>query len=190
LAAELPAYPEYRRALARHHHALGVLRTHTERPPEAVQAFQQELAVREKLAADFTEEIDLSLDLAYFLANCPDAKLRQPDRAVLLATKATAAKPKDAWAWTVLGIAQYRAGDYPEAIRVLEKAETLPGKYAGGAFVQALAQWKLGGEKKAEECYRHGSAWIEQHHPVDEELRRLYAEAATMLGMALPKEKR
>jgi tetratricopeptide (TPR) repeat protein len=144
LAAEFPAFPEYRRELARHHHAVGVLRTRMALPAEAEQAFRQERTLREKLAADFTEEIDFPLDLAYLLANCPEAKLREPHRAAELATKASTANPRNDRAWTVLGLAHYRTGAWKEAVKALDEAEALAGNDVGRSFVLALAHWQLG----------------------------------------------
>jgi tetratricopeptide (TPR) repeat protein len=181
LVAEFPDLPEYREQLARHQHALGVLMTRTARTQEAELAFQQELLLRDKLAAEFKEDAGLTRDLAYLLANCPDAKLRQPQRAVDVAKKANAKNPSDAAALNVLGIAHFRAGDWKAAITVLERAEKLPGKYAGGPFVLAMAHWKQGNKQDANVCYRQANAWMEQHHPCDEELRGLEAEAKTTL---------
>jgi hypothetical protein len=109
--------------------------------------------------------------------------LRQPERAVNLAKQNGAAHPKDVRTLTVLGLATYRAGYHLEAVKLLEKAETTPGKYEGGSFILALCHWRLGNKKKAAECYQMGNAWMEQFHPLDEELRGLHAEAKMLLGL-------
>jgi serine/threonine protein kinase/tetratricopeptide (TPR) repeat protein len=182
LAAEFPALPPYRELTARHQHTLGVFLTRTNRPVDAEQAFRQELILRDKLATEFAEDAGLTRDLAHLLANCPDSKLRQPQRAVELATKAAAANSKDAATLSVLGLAHYRAGELKAAVAVLEKAEKRPGKYRGGPFILAMAYWQLGDRQKGMEVYRQGSAWMEQYHPCDEELRGLAAEATAMLS--------
>src|SRR5205085_7465365 len=100
-----------------------------------------------------------------------------------MATKVSAASSRDATAWYVLGMAQYRAGASTKAVQALEHADELPEKLAGGSFVLALAHSQLGDKTKAGACYRQGNAWMEQHHPLDDELRRLHAEARTTLGL-------
>jgi serine/threonine protein kinase len=182
LAAEFGELPGPRVQLARYYHAVGGVELSTSRPVAAEVAFQKELSLREKLAADFPEETGYALDLAYLLADCPDATLREPQRAVAVANKAVAACPKDAWAWYVLGIAHYRAGAFEEAARTLEQAEKLPGKHAGEPFVLALAHWYLGNKSSAEERYHAASARMGQDQPLDEGLRRIYAEAKAAFG--------
>jgi tetratricopeptide (TPR) repeat protein len=106
--------------------------------------------------------------------------LRQPERAVRLATQAKEANPQDARARFVLGLAHYRAGASKEAAKVLER---LPGANSAASFVLAMSYWRLGNKAKARECYTQGNAWMEQHHPLDVELERLFAEAKTTLGV-------
>src|SRR5262249_13545544 len=50
--------------------------------------------------------------LAWLLATCPDAKLRDPERAVELARKAIQLKPEVGIYRKTLGVAHYRAGDW------------------------------------------------------------------------------
>src|SRR5438477_539797 len=47
--------------------------------------------------------------LAWLLATCPEAKRRDPNRAVKLAQQAVQLAPKDANCWGTLGTAHYRA---------------------------------------------------------------------------------
>src|SRR5262249_53519455 len=90
LAQDFPALPADRRELARHHTRLGVLLFHAGRPEEAAEGFRRALALRERLAADFPAAAELATDLAWLLATCPDAGLRDAARAVGLARKAVA----------------------------------------------------------------------------------------------------
>jgi hypothetical protein len=82
----------------------------------------------------------------------------------------------------VLGIAHYRSGACNEAVKDLEQAEGLRAKYEGTPFLLALAHWQLGNKKKADGYYRQGNAWIEQQHPLSEDLQRLQAEARSALA--------
>jgi uncharacterized protein HemY len=56
------------------------------------------------------------------LATSPDSKFRDPKRAVELAKKAVKLAPKEGNYWNTLGVAQYRASDWKEAIAALEKS--------------------------------------------------------------------
>src|SRR5262249_15598986 len=60
--------------------------------------------------------------LAWLLAACPDANLRDPDRAVASARKAVQLAPKVGLYWKTLGVALYRAGDGKAAIAALDKS--------------------------------------------------------------------
>ncbi|HZT82948.1 MAG TPA: tetratricopeptide repeat protein [Gemmataceae bacterium] len=54
------------------------------------------------------------------MANCADLKFRDPAAAVTHARKATELAPKDGSAWSMLGTALYRAGQWREARDTLE----------------------------------------------------------------------
>ena len=186
LATAFPLVPAFRLELAAGRGDLATLYRRTGRLALAEQLQRAVLALLETLAADFPESSYYRLELAYLLANCPDAKLRKPERAIALAAKVNTANPKDVEARTVLGIAQYRVGAWAEAVKLLEGAEESPGRYQGGSFVLAMAHWQLGNKEKAVGCYCKGSAWLEQHPRFDEDLRRLGAEARTTLGLEEP----
>jgi WD40 repeat protein len=124
-------------------------------------------------------------NLAWGLATRPDAKSRDPARAVELARNAVRLAPKSGSIWNTLGVARYRAGDWPGAIEALAKSEELaPGTHVGfNAFFLAMAYWKLGHKDESRQWYGWAVQWTEKHLPKDEELRRFRAEAAGLLGL-------
>src|SRR5262249_12726502 len=63
--------------------------------------------------------------LAWLLATCPEAKYRDPKRAVGLAPTAVLIAPKLGAAWNTVGVANYRAGDYPAAVKALIRSMEL-----------------------------------------------------------------
>src|SRR5262249_32877586 len=76
-----------------------------------------ELGQWDKAIADQPQAMHLKPDLAWpcgslawLLATCPDANLRDPGRAVELAKKAVGLAAKDGSNWATLGTAHYRAG--------------------------------------------------------------------------------
>jgi tetratricopeptide (TPR) repeat protein len=128
------------------------------------------------------KDANLHNDLAWLLANCPDAKLRQPARAVEGARKAVELAPKEARFWTTLGVAQYRAGEWKAAIEALTKSMKLSG---GGNSVQwfflAMTHGKLNQRKEAREWYDRAAQWMDKNARDDEELRRVRSEAEELL---------
>jgi tetratricopeptide (TPR) repeat protein len=120
--------------------------------------------------------------LAWLLATCPDVKLRDPRRALESAKKAVELAPKQRHYWQTLAWAEYRAGNWKNAVTAAEKVEAL-----GSAsdsfewFVLAMAHWQLGEKDKARSWYDRAVEWTDKNQPKDEELRRFRAEAAELL---------
>ena len=127
---------------------------------------------------------------AWPLATNPEAKLRDPARAVELAQKAVDLCPKQAMYWNTLGVAQYRAEHWKEAITALTKSLELK-KGALESFdtiFLAMAHWRLDEKEKARQWYDRAVQWLEKNKqalqkPHQEELRRFRAEAAELLGI-------
>jgi tetratricopeptide (TPR) repeat protein len=134
--------------------------------------------------------------LAWFLATCPETRLRDPQRAVQLAGKAVRAEPENGKYRTTLGAALYRIGNYKGAAAALQAAEKLLQGAAGfnlwlgrALFFQAMTQQRLGNGKEAHQTYDRSLAWLEtKRKALDEdpmlavELRRFQAEVEGMLG--------
>jgi tetratricopeptide (TPR) repeat protein len=129
--------------------------------------------------------------LAWLLATCPDAKLRDPERAVELARKATQLKPEVGIYWKALGVAHYRAGDWKAAIAAFNKAAQMrKGRDAVERFFLAMAHRKLGNHHEARKEYERAVRWLEKNNEepekdkqVAEELRRFRAEAEEVLEL-------
>jgi tetratricopeptide (TPR) repeat protein len=130
------------------------------------------------------ESANVHNQAAWFHANCPDGRFRDPQRAVELAKKAVALAPKDGDCWNTLGVAHYRAGDYQAALTALQKSmELRAGGDSGDWFFLAMAYWKRGEKEKAREWYGKAVQWMENNRPNDGELRRFRTEAGTLLGV-------
>jgi tetratricopeptide (TPR) repeat protein len=122
--------------------------------------------------------------LAWLLASCPDAKLRNPSEAVALAKRAVELAPNDFVSVWTLGVAHYRAGDWKAAIAALEKSKELRNGGASNVwFFLAMAHWQLGEKNTAREWYDRAVQWMDKNQPRDEGLRRLQAEAETLMGV-------
>jgi Flp pilus assembly protein TadD len=124
-------------------------------------------------------------ELAWLLATCREAKLRDPAQAVELAKKAVQQTPKDGGYWNTLGIAHYRAGNWKAAVAALDKSVEL--RQGGDAFDRlflAMAYRKLGNHLAAREAYDQALHWLEKNKETvekdqaqAEELRRFRSEA-------------
>jgi uncharacterized protein HemY len=98
--------------------------------------------------------------MAWRLATGPVA-LRDPEQALVLAKKAVALTPDTAIYLNTLGVAQFRAGHYGEAITTLEKS-LAAGKGESDAFdlfFLAMAHHALGHPGRARTCFDRAVHW-------------------------------
>jgi serine/threonine protein kinase/Flp pilus assembly protein TadD len=149
----------------------------------------RELHQYHKAIADFSKAVELAptyartrSHLAWLLATCPDPKCQDGDRAVALANEEVKTSPEDGSAWNTLGAAQYRAGNWKEAVVALQKSMALgKGGDSGDWFFLAMAHWQLGEKQDARHWYDKAVQWMDKNQPNNEELRRFRAEAEELL---------
>ena len=111
--------------------------------------------------------------IAWLLATCPDLKLRDPARAVKLATESVELAEKPGTYWNTLGTAQYRMGDWRAAIDALKKSmELRDGGDGADWFFLAMAYWQLGQKEEARAWYDRAVSWMAKNKSKDEEIRR------------------
>jgi tetratricopeptide (TPR) repeat protein len=159
---------------------------------EAAELMGQALKVREeaiahhqaKFGPEHPRTLTTMNDLAWFLATAADIKLRDPRRALELASKTALLAPKDAEKLGTYGTALYRTGNWPGAIAELEKAIGLrnsedPNNASDGFFL-AMAYWQHGDKDKARTWFTKSAQWMHKGGP---ELKRFHAEAAALLGL-------
>ena len=131
-------------------------------------------------------------NLAWWLATGP-AALRNPQQALVLARKAVAMTPGTAIYLNTLGVAQYRMGQYTEAVATLEKSLAASKGESDGfdLFFLAMARHKLGQFARARADLVRAIRWRGEHpNPRQpgwsEELNMFQAEAEELLNAALP----
>ena len=131
-------------------------------------------------------------NLAWWLATGP-AALRDPQQALAMAQKAVALTPGQAIYLNTLGVAEYRAGQYAEAIATLEKSLAASKGESDGfdLFFLAMARHKLGQFARARADLVRAIRWRDEHpNPRQpgwsEELNMFQAEAEQLLNAALP----
>jgi serine/threonine protein kinase/WD40 repeat protein/tetratricopeptide (TPR) repeat protein len=126
---------------------------------------------------------------ASFLANCPDARFRDPEQAIRLAQTALDKAPTNMKPFInqALGVAHYRAGDWKAAVAVLTPPTKGPFLFDGASrFFLAMAHWQLGDRARAKQYYDAAVSWAEQHEAGREETCRFCAEAAALLKAPVP----
>ncbi len=121
--------------------------------------------------------------LAWLLATSPHPQLRDAPQAVELAEQAVELAPEEGALWNTLGVARYRAGNWPGAIEALNKSIELAGGDATDWFFLAMAHWQLGDRDEARRWYNEAIGWMEEKKPADEQLHRFRAEAAQLLEL-------
>jgi tetratricopeptide (TPR) repeat protein len=135
---------------------------------------------------DFAARVNLAVALnaeARSLVFDPDPEKRDPTRAVKLAREALELPPKGSEYWNTLGMAQYRHGDWKDAISSLEKYRELRwhDQEWWNPFFLAMAHWQLGEQDAARGWYDKGDRWIIEKHVVNDTLFMVRREAAELL---------
>jgi eukaryotic-like serine/threonine-protein kinase len=123
-------------------------------------------------------------EYAWNLANAPGSS-RNPERSLTLARRSVELAPKQAMYINTLGVAQYRLGQYTEAIATLDRSLAAGhGAHDGyDLFFQAMSHWQLGDKPKALTCFDKAVESTKRIQQIDEELIRFRAEAAALLGL-------
>jgi tetratricopeptide (TPR) repeat protein len=177
LAADFPSVALYREGRASSYYALGGVHEGLGQYDNAIADYSRAINLNAKTALPHNR-------LAWVLATCPEARLRDPARARAAATKAVELQPKDARFWQSLGWAEYQTGNWQAAIRALDKVKELgsPGDSLEW-FPLAMAHWKLGHKDEARRWYDRAVEWMDKNNPRGPLLRRTRAEAAELLGI-------
>jgi serine/threonine protein kinase/tetratricopeptide (TPR) repeat protein/WD40 repeat protein len=134
-------------------------------------------------------------NLSWLLANCPDARVRNPARAVQLARRALELEEPVGNTWNTLGVAYYRSGNWKAAREALDKSRELrQGGDAFDFFFLAMTSWRLGQKDDARKWYKHGLEWVEKNRETlaknpqhQDELRRFQVEAEAVLHFKKPR---
>jgi serine/threonine protein kinase len=152
---------------------------------KAADLFRQIVEMRERLVASRPNDATHCGCLAWFyVGTCIDPRFRNPARAVVLAEKALAQFPQNAYYCSVLGVAQYRNGQWREAVASFEKAKRLrPYRYEGYLFYQAMAHWRLGEKEAARACYDQAAGLMNARDYPAHLMGRAHAETRKLIGI-------
>jgi Flp pilus assembly protein TadD len=151
---------------------------------EAAESFQKVVQLQPTYRSA-RDAVGYSLNrAAWELATNPNPALRDGKLAVALAKQAVDQNKSNGDYWQTLAWAQYRVGDWKEAVLAMEKVKQLGS--AGDStqwFLLAMAHWKLGKKVAVRKWYDQAVEWMDNNQPKNEELRRFRAEAAELLGI-------
>jgi tetratricopeptide (TPR) repeat protein len=101
-----------------------------------------------------------------------------------LAKTAVDLRPKNGQFWNTLGLAQYRAGKWQEAIAAAQKSmELRDGGDASDWFILAMAYQCSGQVEDAHHWYRKAVNSMDKNKPKDKQLERFRAEAGELLEL-------
>jgi serine/threonine protein kinase len=183
LTQAFPTVPRFRGRMLLGQQHLAELLWGDGRRAEATELFRKILDQIKRINPEDADALDTG---AWFLATCPEARLRDARRAVDLARRATTLAPQEQDSWTTLGAALYRAGDWRAAIEALGKARAGPEASAWNFLFLAMAQAKLGRGDWARRCYDEATVLMGKSRVGRRELSRLRAEAEQVLGIEQP----
>jgi tetratricopeptide (TPR) repeat protein len=101
--------------------------------------------------------------LAWLLAHCPDARVRDTKGAVNYARRATELQPDVGDYWYTLATAQHRNGDWQDSLGALERLRAREGGYDGsGWLLVAMNRHRLKQHEAARGALRKAVEWIEE----------------------------
>jgi tetratricopeptide (TPR) repeat protein len=156
---------------------------------EAVASYKQALACYREVIRIHPRDHTSVSDLAWLLVTCPHIPLRDPTEGVQLARQAVELAPKEGACWKSLGVAQYRARNWSDAVAALTKSVQFGGGDCYDYFFLAMAQWKLDEKEKARRSYDEAVRWIDKHQPPKSKvLGRFRSEAAELLQLESKKD--
>jgi hypothetical protein len=124
--------------------------------------------------------------LADLLIACPIDSLRNPTRALELATQTTAAAPANLSFATTLAAAHCALEQWDEAVAAIAKVES-SGDDADAKthYVLSIAQWSLNQPEESHHSFEQGSAWQARHQPGNMRLTWLKQHVAAQIGANL-----
>jgi tetratricopeptide (TPR) repeat protein len=127
------------------------------------------------------------VNLAWALAMPVAATKQEAAEAAALARQTVEQDPRDWQCWNALGAAQYRMGEWEQALQALGKAVELTKSGPPPTYLfMAMAQWRLGKQEPARQRYREVAQFIDKSAKQQPAWRLLRTECAALLGIPEP----
>jgi serine/threonine protein kinase/Flp pilus assembly protein TadD len=158
-----------------------------DRDPEAQQQWRDTaIQLLRRAAERCPDDPTMMNSVAWNAVSLPDPSLHQPQQAMQIAKRALERKPDAGAIWNTLGLAQYRAGHYEDAIASFEKSRSYPTTDEYDLTFLAMAHWQVGRKEIALPFLREALAKYENRSVPNPELERFLKEAATLVGQSAP----
>jgi tetratricopeptide (TPR) repeat protein len=163
--------------------------------PEVQERIRTNMSLREPvrqealdLARDCPEGAGRFNDVSWGLVRRAETEAAEYRRALCLAEVACRLVPDNATYLTTLGVAQYRVGQYRQAVGTLTQAHKLipvarQGSLPTAWVFLAMAHWQLAEKQEARQWYDSAVQWLDKNDPKNEELGRFRVEAEELLGV-------
>jgi tetratricopeptide (TPR) repeat protein len=146
---------------------------------------QAEALYRDYLAGDPKSPVRMNA-LAWYLLSAKDPRQWRPSEALELARRVKASPDSD-WASSTLGLAEYRAGHWDQAIESLNRAVQFDRNAdPSDFFLLAMAHWRRGDKDQARSFFERGAQLARIRLADNPQWRPFWAEAAQLLGKTDP----
>jgi len=151
----------------------------------ATPLYQEAFQLFDEALADKPERTKFQNALRWLLVTCPQDQFRDSERALRLSRQLLDAEPESADNWNGMGLAQYRSGNWQQAIDAFNKSiELSDGGSSFDFYPLATAHWQLGHKDEARKWYQRG---VEHKYNFDgsqnPDLLNLRAETEELLGI-------
>jgi tetratricopeptide (TPR) repeat protein len=163
---------------------LGVLLHQRGKADAAAECFRDAIAHQDEILAQSPESARELRALSWMLTLGPDPRFCDGPRAVALMKRAVERQPNNCSMLFSLGVAHYRAGDWPAAVASLDSA---CGDCSDWFFL-AMTHWQLGNHEEALRWNSKAVECLQENHPGDEERRRFRAEAAQLMSLPVSEQ--
>jgi serine/threonine protein kinase len=127
---------------------------------------------------------------AWVLVSVPEESWFDPKHGLEEARAAVKLEPNNSTFWTTLGVAAFRVQDWKTALDSFKRSIDIAGGSAADWFFVAMTHWKQGNRDEAHKCYNLALAALKNGPKDDPELVRFHVEAATLMGLPVPKSAR
>jgi len=150
---------------------------------------QAEALYRDYLAGAPNSPVRMNA-LAWYLVSARDPRQWRPLEAVDLARRVVKGAPDTDGAFNTLGLAEYRAGHWDQAIESLNRAVQMDGNSdPTNFFFLAMAHWRRGDKAEAQSFLERGAQAARTKLVNNSQWRPFWAEAAALLGKPGPPQK-
>jgi tetratricopeptide (TPR) repeat protein len=189
LVQDFPDNATYRRELGLNLHGVAAELYRAGQIEDAKTHYIRSLSLLDEAARNNPTDAEIANTLARLRSTELPPELRDPECAVRLARKAVELAPDIPRYRLTLGIAYYRAGDWPASVTTLEgflQMKEGPWTRTRAFLFLAMARWQRGKEAEARDAYQQAVHLMERRFDARVGNPDLRAEAAALLGIPEP----